>query len=190
MARSFALTLYAAVSRSTAARCTRSSRLKLSNTGIEIDAVSASGERWNLNGNCALLDRIDAACASVKTYRLLQLADDRPTAVRMESCARQPASWPITPPRAWFTRYSASVYWYELPPQPVLRLSVGVYAARATLMFSAAARSRERSARIAGFCRLANWSSESSANAGGFTGKSVVSCTSLGCVTPSCWNSR
>src|SRR5688500_20357515 len=88
MARSFALTLYTATSRSTAARWTRSSRLKLSNTGSERDAVSDSGDRSNLNGNWLLLERIAAAWSSVKTYRVLQFCVGSRTRVRSESCEK------------------------------------------------------------------------------------------------------
>jgi hypothetical protein len=78
--------------------------LKLSNTGIDNDAERASGERWNLNGNCEFRARIASACAFVNEYRLAQSLDGKPTAVRTESCEKQAAIWPSALPRAWFTR--------------------------------------------------------------------------------------
>src|SRR5688500_3039863 len=107
------------------ASCSRCSRCRLSKIGIVNDALKDMGARLNWKGNFRFSARILEESAPVKVMAPQFSRAIPATAERSESSKKQPSR----APRNWaadrFSRTDSSVNALELPPHPVLRLSVG-----------------------------------------------------------------
>src|SRR4051812_34331354 len=108
------------------ASCNRCSRLRLSNIGSEMKALSERGAFVNWKGNLSFRARTMSARAGVH-WNELQPCGARPAPVRIESWEEHDAKFDNIPMLSELISLFTSANAEELPPTPVASVSVGRY---------------------------------------------------------------